>query len=142
MNWLLKVFLALLALATLGVAPVLANDYNWRGYWRTTSGESGYSFEPCGDGTRMCAVLVWLSPDGQKTPLRTSMNKYAVYEAKRVGANTWRGPLLFMGQRANTTLTFKTPTKMTIAGCYLVWCKSFDLVKVARPQQAAFRPGG
>ena len=74
---------------------------------------------------------MWLNADAMKSPARAQLGTYAVTLAEKIGANTWRGPLNYNGMTADTTLTFKTAKNMTIAGCYFVWCKSFDLVKVS-----------
>ena len=110
--------------------PGLAADYDPTGRWQTTTGESRYDFDYCGDGTKLCATLVWLNAGAMKSPAKKQLGHYAVTEAKRVGPNTWRGPLNFDGKIANTTLTFTSAKNLTIAGCYYIFCKSFDLVKI------------
>ena len=113
-----------------GVLPALADDYDPRGRWQTTTGESRYDFDYCGDGTKLCGTLVWLDAGGMKSAARKQLGHYAVTEARRIGTNTWRGPLNFDGKTADTKLTFTSAKTMTIAGCYYIFCKSFDLVKI------------
>lgn len=121
---------ALLALA-LGSAPAFAAEFDPVGLWQTTSGESRYDFAYCADGNRLCATLVWLNADAMKSPARKQLGTYAVNAAVKTGSNTWRGPLTYNGMTASTTLTQTGPKQLTIAGCYFIWCKSFELVKVS-----------
>ncbi len=122
--------LVALALMAAQIVPAVAADIDPRGRWQTTTGESRYDFDYCGDGTKLCATLVWLNAGAMKSAARAQLGHYAVTEAKRVGANIWRGPLNFDGKTANTTLTFTSAKTLTIAGCYYIFCKSFDLVKI------------
>jgi uncharacterized protein (DUF2147 family) len=115
-----------------GLGPALATEFNPIGRWQTTTGESRYDFSYCGDGSRLCATLVWLNADAMKSPARKQLGTYAVNEAVKAGANTWRGPLTYDGMTANTTLTQTGPKQLTISGCYFIWCKSFDLVKIGK----------
>jgi uncharacterized protein (DUF2147 family) len=120
------------AMLVLGAAPALAANFDPRGRWQTTTGESRYDFGYCGDGSKLCATLVWLNADAMNTPARRQLGTHAVESAAKTGSNTWRGPLTYDGMTADTTLTQTGPKTLTIAGCYFIWCKSFDLVKISQ----------
>lgn len=102
------------------------------GTWQTKSGGSHYDFAYCGeDGARLCARLSWLDATAMTTPAKDELGHYAIKEATHVGADIWKGPLSFQGRTVDATITFTGPKALTIAGCYFVLCKSFDLVKVS-----------
>jgi uncharacterized protein (DUF2147 family) len=126
----LRAMITAIVIAAGLIVPALAADFEPRGIWQTTTGESRYRFDYCGNGSRLCATLIWLGAGAMTSPAPAQLGHYAVTEAKRVAANVWRGPLNFDGKTANTTLTFKSAKALTIAGCYFIWCKSFDLVKI------------
>src|SRR6185437_3100252 len=63
-SWTKRVVAAGLALA-LGVAPSLGAEFDPRGRWQTTTGESRYQFGYCGNG-KLCATLVWLNPSADR----------------------------------------------------------------------------
>lgn len=116
----------------LGVGPALSAEYDPRGLWQTTSGESRYHFVYCGDGNdKLCATLVWLNANAMQTPARHQLGTYAYSLADRTGSNTWRGDLTYDGKHTQATVTLTGPKHLTISGCYLIWCKSFDLVKIS-----------
>jgi hypothetical protein len=128
--WVKRPLSLALALA-IGIAPSLGADFDPRGRWQTTTGESRYQFVYCGDGSKLCAVLVWLNKTAMKTPARKQLGTYAYTYATHTAANTWRGRLTYDGMSTVATIKLTSPRKLTISGCYFIWCRSFDLVKIS-----------
>ena len=88
-----RIAATLLAL-TLGIAPALAGDFDPRGRWQTTTGESRYDFAYCSsDATKLCATLQWLNAAGMKTPARKQLGTDAYTNASHIAPDTWRGVL-------------------------------------------------
>jgi uncharacterized protein (DUF2147 family) len=127
-----KMLLTTVLALALSAGPLLAADFDPRGRWQTTTGESRYDFAYCGDGSKLCATLVWLNADSMKSPARKQLGTHAVNQAVRTAANTWRGPLTYNGLSTTATLTLSDPKHLTISGCYIVWCKAFELVKISK----------
>jgi uncharacterized protein (DUF2147 family) len=125
-----RIIVAALALAA-GIAPSLGAEFDPRGLWKTTSGESRYHFIYCGDSQTLCATLVWLNKAAMKTPARKQLGTYAYTNAVHTAPNTWRGRLTYNGMSTMATVKLTSAHKLTISGCYFIWCKSFDLVKVS-----------
>ena len=124
-----RAVVAVLALAV-GIAPSLGAEFDPRGLWKTTTGESRYHFVYCGGG-HLCATLVWLNQAAMKTPARRQLGTYAYTNAVHTAPNTWRGTLTYNGMSTTATVKLTSARKLTISGCYFIWCKSFDLVKVS-----------
>ena len=61
----------------------------------------------------------------------TPIGTYAYTYATHTGTNTWRGVLTYNGMSTVATVTLTSPKKLTISGCYFIWCKSFNLVKIS-----------
>jgi uncharacterized protein (DUF2147 family) len=129
-----KLKLSLLTVLTLGVAigPSLAANFDPRGVWQTTSGESRYRFEFCGDGSQLCATLVWLNEAAMKSPAAKQLGTYAFEGGKRRASNAWRGTLHYDGKSTQATVTLRSAENLDIAGCYYIFCRKFDLVKLAK----------
>jgi hypothetical protein len=124
---------ATLVALTLGLTPALAGEFDPRGRWQTTTGESRYDFAFCSsDASKLCASLQWLNAAGMQTPARKQLGTDAYTNASHVGPNTWRGVLSYNGLSTQATVTLASSHKLTISGCYLIWCRSFDLVKISR----------
>jgi YD repeat-containing protein len=130
-TWTGQILAAAVAL-TLGVAPSLGAEYDPRGLWQTTTGESRYNFVYCGDGSKLCATLVWLNAAAMKSPASKQLGTYAYTLATHTAPNTWQGTLTYDGHSTVATITLATARKLTISGCYFFWCKSFDLVRISR----------
>ncbi len=114
-----------------GAALAAGHEVDPTGRWQTTSGESRYDFTYCGaDDAQLCARLVWLNADATKVA-GNELGNYAVRQAAHTAANTWKGVLHYQGKSANSTIVLTGPKSLTISGCYLIFCRSFDLVKIS-----------
>ena len=89
-----KIAAATLALG-LTLAPAFgANLPSPAGTWQTSSGESRYEVEMCGDGTALCATLVWLRDDVRTPENMAYLNKMVVVEAEQARPLKWEGQVL------------------------------------------------
>lgn len=114
-----------------GTFPAQAADLSPEGVWASTSGESHYQFSLCGNGSQLCAKLVYLRADALNDKTRPYLNTYLVENANPAGANRWQGEVHVLGQSAGGTFTLTGEKSMTLEGCYLVvFCKSYQLVKI------------
>lgn len=129
----IKAAFAVATTLALTVVPSFAAEVDPRGLWELKSGDSRFDFAYCGDGTRLCAKVVWLNEYQMTTAAKNQLGTNAVDQAVHTGANTWRGPLTYDGHTATATLTFTSPNDLVVSGCYvLVFCRSYELVKVAK----------
>ena len=127
-----KLKLALFAGLMLGpaVGPSLGANFDPRGVWQTTSGESRYRFDYCGGGSELCATLVWLNAEAMKSPMAKQLGTYAFEGGQKRGGNAWRGTLHYNGRSTQATVTLSTAKSLDIAGCYFIFCRKYDLVKI------------
>ncbi|MGN6099566.1 MAG: hypothetical protein ACTHOR_00325, partial [Devosia sp.] len=98
---------AIVAVA-LSVAPVLANStvkpLSPVGSWALSSGESKFKVTLCGDGTQLCAQLIWLS-ESARTPENVKLlNKYVLMNARMALTNKWRGEARYQGETVKGTI--------------------------------------
>jgi uncharacterized protein (DUF2147 family) len=121
------------AITLVASAPSLAAEVDPLGLWELKSGDSRFDFTYCGDGTRLCAKVVWLNDYQMTTPARKQLGTNALEQAVHVGANTWKGPMTYDGHTATATLSFTSPDNLVVSGCYLMFfCKSYELKKVSK----------
>ena len=127
-------FVNILAAATLALAlaaPVVAADnLNPVGNWRTTTGESRYKVSLCGDGTQLCAKLIWLREDARTPENMKLLNSYVVQGAREVRENNWTGTVKYDGQTVDGSVTMVSRNQMQFSGCKLIACKQVDFVRM------------
>ena len=121
-----RILLALGLVAGLS-APALAETISPVGTWTTTTGESRYDITLCGDGTQLCAELVWLRKDARSDESEAYLGTYLVEEAELVAENTWRGDVHIFDTTLGGTITMVNRRTINLEGCYLVFCRSFTL---------------
>jgi uncharacterized protein (DUF2147 family) len=110
-------------------APSFAADLTPVGTWQTTTGESRYAVNFCGDGTQLCAKLTWLRPDAQTPENLALLNKTVVSGAVPVAANSWKGRVQYDGRTVAGSVTLVSEDQMQLRGCQLV-CKNVGLVRL------------
>jgi len=125
----LKLFTAALFTATLSIVPALAAQ-SPAGTWQTVSGESRFEVTLCGDGTEVCARLVWLRDDARTAENLSYLNSYVLKGAKRALENKWRGSAEYMGEVVKGTLTLVDGDTITINGCKGALCQKFELTRI------------
>jgi uncharacterized protein (DUF2147 family) len=126
---LVKTMAAFALLAGLGLAPVTAADLSPEGSWQSATGEARVAVTLCGDGTQLCAQLVWLSDEAQTEDNLALMNALVVNKAKAVDVNEWKGTVHFDGDSAVGSIVLVSDNTMTVSGCKLV-CKTFKFSRL------------
>ncbi|MDB5561160.1 MAG: hypothetical protein JWN11_578 [Hyphomicrobiales bacterium] len=133
MRSIVKIIVAGMLSCALAGGAASAAEFDPTGSWQTVSGSSHYDLAYCGgDGGKLCATLSWLDAKGMASSAKNDLGQYAIKEAAHSGPNVWKGPMKFQGHDVDATLTFTGPMAVTIAGCYFVLCKSFELVKISK----------
>ncbi|MDP1732089.1 MAG: DUF2147 domain-containing protein [Devosia sp.] len=113
----------------LSIAPALAVQ-SPVGTWQVASGESRFEISLCGDGTQVCAKLVWLRDDARTAENLPYLNSYVLIGAKRALENKWRGSAEYLGEVVKGTLTMVDANTMTINGCKGALCQKFELTRI------------
>jgi len=116
-------------LVTLAASPALAAQ-SPAGTWQTTTGESRFEVTLCGDGTQVCAKLIWLREDARTAENLPYLNSYVLLGAKRALENKWRGDAEYLGEVVRGTLTLVDHDTLTINGCEGALCKKFELNRI------------
>lgn len=125
----LKLFTATVLTAALSIAPAFAAQ-SPAGTWQTLTGESRFEVTLCGDGTEVCAKLVWLRNDARTSENLAYLNSYVLKGAKRALENKWRGSAEYMGEVVKGTLTLIDGDTITINGCKGALCQKFELTRI------------
>lgn len=130
MNFLKTVLSLTLALG-LSVGPAMAEPFNPTGMWEASDGESRYDVSLCGDGTQLCAKLVWIRPDVTNERNSAYLNTYVVEGAKRFDERQWRGMIQLYGVSVAGSVTRRAPDIMQVRGCaFLVICERKFLLRM------------
>ena len=116
-------------LVALGTVPALAAQ-SPAGTWQTVTGESRFEVSLCGDGTEVCAKLVWLRSDARTAENLPYLNTYVLLNAKRALNNKWRGEAAYQGEVVKGTLTLVDSDTLTINGCKGALCQKFELSRI------------
>ena len=122
--------IAAAALALCAAAPAFAQDLTPVGTWQTTSGESRYAVSYCGDGTQLCAKLIWLRKDARTPENLALLNTQVVQGARPTAENKWRGTVRYEGQTVSGSVTLVNEDRLSLRGCQLIACKKVDFVRV------------
>lgn len=111
------------------IAPAFAAE-SPAGTWQTVTGESRFEISLCGDGTQVCAQLVWLREDARTPENLPYLNSYVLVGAKRALENKWRGSAEYLGEIVKGTLTMVDGDTITINGCKGALCQKFELSRI------------
>lgn len=128
MNTFTKIAAAAAILAGL-VTPAFAVS-NPEGTWQSTDGSSRFEVTLCGDGTQICAKLVYLGGEAATAENMQYLDQYVLMGAKRAMENKWRGQAEYLGEIVKGTLTMVSEDTMTINGCKGALCQKFELVRL------------
>lgn len=122
--------LALAALALVGLAgPALASP---EGTWEIEMRDSRYEVTLCGDGTELCARLIWLGNGADSPENLPYLNTYLIEKARPTGPGEWQGDLHLYGQTAAGTIRQVGPDQITLTGCVaLILCKNYQMYRYA-----------
>lgn len=120
-----RVVLAAVIGLTSFTGAVQAEDLDLSGQWQADNGESRYELNLCGDGTQLCADLVWIRPQDINDRNKQYIGKRVVDEARLVSNNPlkWRGKINVYGNQIDGTVTMETDDRFIVKGCaLLVFC--------------------
>lgn len=100
------------------------------GTWQSVDGSTRFEVTLCGDGTQVCAKLVYLGGKAATPENMQYLNQYVLQGAKRALENKWRGQAEYLGEIVKGTMTLIGADTMTINGCKGALCQKFDLVRL------------
>jgi uncharacterized protein (DUF2147 family) len=122
----MRAFLASL-FALMAVAPTLASPV---GVWEIEMRDSRYDVTLCGDGTQLCAELIWLGNGADSAENLPYLNTMLIDHAVQTRPGEWKGELHIYGQSAAGTITQVSEDQITLRGCVaLVICKSYQMYR-------------
>ncbi|SMQ70458.1 Uncharacterized conserved protein, DUF2147 family [Devosia lucknowensis] len=118
---------AIAAFAAASIAPAFASPV---GMWEIEMRDSRYDVQLCGDGTQLCAELVWLGNGADNAENLPYMNTLLIDHARQTRPNQWKGELHIYGQKAAGTITQVSADQITLKGCVaLVICKTYQMYR-------------
>lgn len=123
---------AALAMSLLTLSPALASPV---GVWEIEMRDSRYDVTLCGDGTQLCAELVWLGNGADSPENLPYMNTLLIDHAKQTRPSQWKGKLSIYGQQAAGTITQVSADQITLKGCVaFVICKTYQMYRYSEPE--------
>jgi hypothetical protein len=121
---------ALIGLVAMLALPATAQEFSPVGQWEIESRDSRYNVTLCGDGTQLCAELIWLGRGADRPENLPYLNTLLIDHAPKVGPNQWRGELRLYGQRAQGNITQVSEGQISLEGCFLlVVCKTYQMYR-------------
>ncbi len=108
-----------------GITPV--------GMWEADNKESRYQVTLCGDGTQLCAELVWIRPRDINRRNKPYINTYVVYEAVRARPAEWKGDINIYGTKYGGSVKIINQNKLLLTGCIFILCETFELNRRRNP---------
>ena len=124
-----KTIAAFVFAAVSAVPAIAGNIPSPAGEWQTTTGESRYTIEMCGDGTDICATLTWLRADAQTPENLAYLNKMVV-KGKQSTPAMWKGSVVYQGETYDGRLTMINSHTMRLAGCKGPACESMVFTRI------------
>jgi len=120
---------ALLA-SLVGFAAVQAAAASPVGVWEIEMRDSRYDVSLCGDGTQLCAELIWLGRGADNAENLPYLNTMLIDHAVQTRPGQWKGELHIYGQSAAGTITQVSADQITLKGCVaLIICKSYQMYR-------------
>jgi len=115
------------ALCLGAVAPAHASP---EGTWEIEMRDSRYDVTLCGDGTQLCATLVWLGNGADNEENLPYLNTMLIDHAEQVAPGEWKGELHIYGQKAAGTIKQVSDDQITLTGCVVfVVCKTYQMYR-------------
>lgn len=128
-------FMTRLALASImiaaSLAPAFAAGPSPVGSWLSTDGQAQVRVTMCGDGTALCAKLTALRGTARTQENLQLLNSYVVNQAELADGNVWQGTVHFNGQTATGHITLVNANAISVSGCQLGMCKTFQFTRVS-----------
>lgn len=119
-------------LAGLSALPAAAADLTQSpvGSWQSTDGQARVRVTMCGDGTELCATLTGLAGEARNARNLELLNSYVVDRAQLADANVWQGTVHFNGETARGNIRLESSNVITVSGCQLGMCKTFQFKRI------------
>lgn len=116
--------------ASLGLVSVIPAQASPVGVWEIEMRDSRYDVRLCGDGTQLCAELIWLGNGADNAENLPYLNTLLIDHAKQTKPNQWKGDLHIYGQSAAGTITQVSADQITLKGCVaFVLCKTYQMYR-------------
>ena len=132
MNSKSRVFVSSILAFILGAAPLSAASFDPRGLWEAEDEESRYEVSYCGDGTQLCAELIWIRPDVINERNKVYLNTQVVQQAHRKTDREWRGIINLYGHSVDGFVRMLSRDVLLVRGCALmIICERKLLVRIA-----------
>ena len=120
------------------ISPVVANaqssalmQYSPDGLWEADDGDSRYDVSLCGDGTQICAKLVWINPDKVNSRNVQYLDKYVIYQGRRATPAEWRGQINIYGVKIGGSVKILSGNRLKVTGCaFAFFCESYTLARI------------
>ncbi|ODT77797.1 MAG: hypothetical protein ABS76_26210 [Pelagibacterium sp. SCN 64-44] len=113
--------------ACLSALPAMASPV---GMWEIEFRDSRYDVTMCGDGTQLCAELVWLGRGADNAQNMPYLNTLLIDRAVQTRSGQWKGKLHLFGQTADGTITQVGADQITLKGCVaFVLCKTYQMYR-------------
>jgi uncharacterized protein (DUF2147 family) len=100
------------------------------GAWQSSDGQARVRVTMCGDGTQLCAQLTALSGEARTPKNLQLLNSYVVDRAQLADTNVWQGTVHLNGQTASGHITLVSSNTITVSGCQLGMCKTFQFQRI------------
>jgi uncharacterized protein (DUF2147 family) len=97
------------------------------GNWELVTGEQRYRVSFCGDGTQICAKLVWLHPSLRTPENVRLLNTYVVQGAVADPNGGWAGTVTLDGKSYTGKVTLVGENAMRVNACSGMLCQAFEL---------------
>lgn len=119
--------LGLLGALSLSLPSVAASP---EGTWEIEMRDSRYYVTLCGDGTALCAELIWLGNGADNAENLPYLNTMLIDKAVQTKPGEWKGQLNIYGQSAAGTITQVNDNQISLTGC-VAWviCKSYQMYR-------------
>ena len=100
------------------------------GVWEIESKDSRYKVTMCGDGSQLCAELIWLGNGGDRPENRPYLNTLILDQAQPAKPNQWKGTLHLYGHQAGGTITQVGPDQIALRGCFMgIICRTYQMYR-------------
>lgn len=123
-------FARLAAAAFVGLAAIVPAMASPEGIWELETRDTRFAVNFCGDGSRLCGKLVWLSDDDYNEQYLPYLDRPMAEQLRPSGPGRWQGALQLFGHRLSGTITQRGENHMTLSGCaFLVVCKTYEMYR-------------
>ena len=115
------------AIAALAALPATASP---AGVWEIEMRDSRYEVTMCGDGSQLCAELIWLGNGADNAENLPYLNTLLIDHATQSRPHQWKGELNIYGQKAAGTITQIGENQITLKGCVaFVICRTYQMYR-------------